>query len=187
MMQKPVEALKEYIRFPSVSTDPAYTEGMKGARMFVSGLLEQLGFAVEVVETDLHPILLADRIGDPAWPHIVIYGHYDVQPADPFALWTYDPFKPIERDNRLYGRGAADNKGPTIVHMAALSRVFEANPNLPLNITYIIEGEEEIGSPSMPKFFDQYAERISKADFMLVSDTGSQNSEQIVISTARRG
>ena len=187
MMQKPLEVLKEYIRFPSVSTDPAYTEGMIGARKFVTGLLKQLGFTVEVVETDLHPILLADRIGDLAWPHVVIYGHYDVQPADPFALWTDDPFNPIERDNRLYGRGAADNKGPTIVHMAALSRVFEANPNLPLNITYIIEGEEEIGSPSMPKFFDQYAERLSKADFMLVSDTGSPNSEQIVITTALRG
>ena len=186
-MQKPLEVLKEYIRFPSVSTDPAYTEGMIGARRFATSLLEQLGFAVEVVETDLHPILLADRIGDPAWPHVVIYGHYDVQPADPFALWTDNPFNPIERDNRLYGRGAADNKGPTIVHMAALSRVFEANPNLPLNITYIIEGEEEIGSPSMPKFFDQYAERLSKADFMLVSDTGSPNSEQIVITTALRG
>ena len=186
-MQKPIEILKDYIRFPSVSTDPVYTEGMLGARKFVTGLLEQLGFTVEVVDTDLHPILLADRIGDPTWPHIVIYGHYDVQPADPFDLWTDDPFNPIERDDRLYGRGAADNKGPTIVHMAALSRVLAANPNLPLNITYVIEGEEEIGSPSMPKFFDQYSERLSKADFMLVSDTGSPNSGQIVITTALRG
>ena len=136
-MQKPIEILKEYIRFPSVSTDPVYTEGMLGARKFVTGLLEQLGFTVEVVDTDLHPILLADRIGDPTWPHIVIYGHYDVQPADPFDLWTDDPFNPTERDDRLYGRGAADNKGPTIVHMSALSRVFEANPYLPLNITFI--------------------------------------------------
>ncbi|MEC8405179.1 MAG: M20/M25/M40 family metallo-hydrolase [Verrucomicrobiota bacterium] len=186
-MQKPVEVLKEYIRFPSVSTDPAFAEGMLGARRFATSLLEQLGFNVEVVETDLHPILLADRIGDPAWPHVVIYGHYDVQPADPFALWTDNPFDPTERDDRLYGRGAADNKGPTIVHMAALSRVLATNPDLPLNITYVIEGEEEIGSPSMPKFFDQYAERLSMADFMLVSDTGSPNSEQIVITTALRG
>jgi acetylornithine deacetylase/succinyl-diaminopimelate desuccinylase-like protein len=186
-MQKPIEVLKEYIRFPSVSTDPAYAEGMLGARRFATGLLEQLGFVVEVVETELHPILLADRIGDPAWPHIVIYAHYDVQPADPFSLWTNDPFDPTERDGRLYGRGAADNKGPTIVHMAALSRVLAANPDLPLNITYVIEGEEEIGSPSMPMFFDQYAERLSRADFMLVSDTGSPNSEQIVITTALRG
>lgn len=186
-MDNPLETLKQYIRFSSVSTDPAYAEGMKGARDFATNLLERLGFTVEVVETELHPILLADRIGNPDWPHVVLYGHYDVQPADPFELWTDPPFDPTERDGRIYGRGTADNKGPTIVHMAALSRVLEANPDLPLNITYVIEGEEEIGSPSMPAFFDKYSERLSKADFMLVSDTGSPNTEQIVITTALRG
>lgn len=186
-MQNPTEVLKDYIRFPSVSTDPAYAEGMAGARSYACGLLEQLGFTVETVETELHPILLADRIGSPDWLHIVIYGHYDVQPADPFALWTDAPFEPTVRDGRLYGRGAADNKGPTIVHMAALARVLAEHPDLPLNITYVIEGEEEIGSPSMPSFFERYAERLSKADFMLVSDTGSPNTEQIVITTALRG
>lgn len=187
VMLDPIKALKEYIRFPSVSTDSAYAEGMRGAREYAIGLLEGLGFTVEVVETELHPILLAERFGDPAWPHVVVYGHYDVQPADPFDLWTSAPFEPEERDGRLYGRGAADNKGPTIVHMAALSRVLAEHPDLRLNITYVIEGEEEIGSPSMPKFFDAYAERLSKADFMLVSDTGSPSSRQIVITTALRG
>ncbi|WP_269527187.1 M20/M25/M40 family metallo-hydrolase [Coraliomargarita parva] len=186
-MFNPLEALKDYIRFPSVSTDPAYAEGMKGARSYATGLLEQLGFTVEVVETELHPILLAERHGNPEWPHVVLYGHYDVQPADPFHLWTSEAFEPVVRDGRLYGRGTADNKGPTIVHMAALARVLKAQPDLPLNLTYVIEGEEEIGSPSMPKFFDRYAERLSKADFMLVSDTGSPNAEQIVITTALRG
>ncbi|TVP80412.1 MAG: M20/M25/M40 family metallo-hydrolase [Puniceicoccaceae bacterium] len=186
-MQNPLEVLKEYIRFPSVSTDPAYAEGMQGARAYAQSLLEQLGFTVEVVETALHPILLADRIGSPDWPHIVIYGHYDVQPADPFELWSEPPFEPSVRAGRIYGRGAADNKGPTIVHMAALARVLAAHPELPLNITYVIEGEEEIGSPSMSAFFDRYAERLAQADFMLVSDTGSPNPEQIVITTALRG
>lgn len=186
-MLNPLDALKEYIRFPSVSTDPAYAEGMVGARNYAQGLLEQLGFEVEVVPTEHHPILYAERFGDPAWPHIVIYGHYDVQPADPFHLWTTEPFEPDVRDGRIYGRGAADNKGPTIVHMAALSRVLAEHPDLPLNITYVIEGEEEIGSESMPAFFDSHAERLSKADFILVSDTGSPNTKQIVITTALRG
>lgn len=186
-MLDPLETLKSYIRFASVSTDPAYAEGMAGARDYAAGLLEQLGFAVEVVETELHPIVLAERFGNPEWPHVVLYGHYDVQPADPFELWTTDAFDPQVRDGRLYGRGTADNKGPTVVHMTALARVLEAHPDLPLNITYVIEGEEEIGSPSMPKFFDRYAERLSQADFMLVSDTGSPNTEQIVITTALRG
>ena len=186
-MLDPIKNLKEYIRFSSVSTDPAYAEGMKGAREYAAGLLQVLGFEVEVVETKLHPILLAERFGNPDWPHVVIYGHYDVQPADPFDLWTSEPFAPEERMGRLYGRGAADNKGPTIIHMAALSRVLSKHPELPLNLTYVIEGEEEIGSPSMPEFFAEYAERLSKADFMLVSDTGSPNTEQIVVTTALRG
>ncbi len=186
-MFDPVATLKDYVRFPSVSTDPGYAEGMTGARRFAAGLLERLGFTVEEVATDLHPILVAERLGNPDWPHVVLYGHYDVQPADPFELWTTPPFEPVERDGRLYGRGAADNKGPTIVHMAALARVLEARPDLPLNLTYVIEGEEETGSPSMPKFFDAHAKRLGEADFMLVSDTGSPNTEQIVITTGLRG
>ncbi|MEC7274182.1 MAG: M20/M25/M40 family metallo-hydrolase, partial [Verrucomicrobiota bacterium] len=129
-MQVPLEILKEYIRFASVSTDPAYTEGMSGARAYAKKLLEKLGFEVEVVPTDLHPILLGERLGSPDWPHVVLYGHYDVQPADPFSLWTDEPFEPTVRDGRLYGRGAADNKGPTIVHMEALARVLEKDPDL---------------------------------------------------------
>lgn len=183
----PLETLKEYIRHPSVSTDSAYAEGMEGARAYVTALLENLGFSVETVATELHPILLAERMGDPSWPHVVLYGHYDVQPPDPLERWTSAPFDPEVREGRLYGRGAADNKGPTIVHMAALERVLAAHPDLPVNFTYVIEGEEEIGSPSMPSFFDRHAERLSKADFMLVSDTGSPNPEQIVITTALRG
>lgn len=186
-MFDPITALQDYVRFPSVSTDPAYAEGMAGARNYVCGLLRELGFSVEVVETGRHPVILAERFGKPDWPHVVLYGHYDVQPADPFDLWTSPAFEPEVRDGRLYGRGTADNKGPTIVHMAALARVLSGQPDLPLNITYVIEGEEEIGSPSMPAFFDRQAGRLSKADFMLVSDTGSPNTEQIVITTALRG
>ena len=184
-MLDPIETLKDYIRHPSVSTDPAYAEGMKDAREYAAGLLQKLGFAVEVVETELHPILLAERFGNPDWPHVAIYGHYDVQPADPFDLWSSGAFEPEERNGRLYGRGTADNKGPTVVHMTALSRILDKHPDLPLNITYVIEGEEEIGSPSMPKFFDKYAERLARADFMLVSDTGIPNTDQV--GTSKRG
>lgn len=183
----PIETLTAYARFQSVSTDPAYAEGMRGAREFAVGLLEQLGFDVEVVSTDLHPIIYAERIRNADWPHLVIYGHYDVQPADPFELWTSPPFEPEVRDGRIYGRGTADNKGPTIVHMTALTRVLEQFPELPLNLSYVIEGEEEIGSPSMATFFESHGERLSRADFLLVSDTGSPNAEQIVVTTAIRG
>ncbi|HKK19716.1 MAG TPA: M20/M25/M40 family metallo-hydrolase [Opitutales bacterium] len=186
-MIDPLETLKSYVRFPSVSTDPAYSDGMRGARDYAIGLLEQLDFSVELVQTELHPIIYAERIRNPEWPHLVLYGHYDVQPADPLKLWTSEPFDPEVRNGRLYGRGAADNKGPTIVHMSALFKILEKHPDLPLNLSYVIEGEEEIGSPSMAKFFDSHAERLSQADFLLVSDTGSPSAEQIVITTAIRG
>lgn len=186
-MMDPLKTLSEYARFPSVSTDSAYAEGMAQARDYATALLAQLGFQVEAVETARHPILFAERHGNPDWPHVVLYGHYDVQPADPFELWTSPAFEPTVRNGRLYGRGTADNKGPTIVHMSALARVLEAHPDLPLNLTYVIEGEEEIGSPSMPEFFDRYGERLAKADCLLVSDTGSPNTEQLVITTGLRG
>ena len=83
----PVRIISDYVRFPSVSTDPAFKEGMQGAQEFAANLLKQAGLAVEVVKTDLHPIVLARRTGPADWPHIIIYGHYDVQPADPLALW----------------------------------------------------------------------------------------------------
>lgn len=180
-------ALQEYIRFPSVSTDSAYQEGMDGARNYIATLLDDLGFSVESVSTEGHPILYAERFLGESYPHIVLYGHYDVQPPDPLELWRSPAFEPVIKEGRIYGRGAADNKGPTLVHIAALALVLKDNPELPLNITYVIEGEEEMGSPSMPKFFDAYASRLSRADCMLVSDTGSPNAEQIVITTALRG
>ena len=101
-MFDPVEKLKEFVRHPSVSTDPKYRDGMQGAQEFVSGLLRSLGFAVEVVKTGLHPIILAQREGDPSWPHVIIYGHYDVQPPDPLALWKTPPFEPTEQIGRAH-------------------------------------------------------------------------------------
>ena len=127
-MFDPVEKLKEFIRHPSVSTDPKAQVGMKGAQEFITGLLRSLGFAVEVVATEKHPIVFAERGGDPSWPHVVIYGHYDVQPADPLNLWKTPAFEPTIVGNRIYGRGAADNKGPLLTNVAAVAQALEANP-----------------------------------------------------------
>ena len=182
-----LETLMSYLRFPSVSTDKNFHEGMKGARDFIGGLLKEMGFSVELVETECHPIIFAERFVGKGLPHIVLYAHYDVQPADPLDLWDSAAFEPEVRNGRIYGRGSADNKGPTIVHIGALHKVLSEQPDLALNITYVIEGEEEMGSPSMPKFFDRYADRLSKANMMFVSDTGSPTTDQIVITTALRG
>lgn len=185
-MFDPIEAVKEFVRHPSVSTDAAFAEGMVGAREHVAGLLREMGLAVEIVDTPLHPVVLAKRRGDPSWPHVVIYGHYDVQPPDPLDLWETPPFEPTVRGDRLYGRGAADNKGPMMVHLAAAARLLEKHPNLPLNLTFLIEGEEEIGSPSFAGVLERHAEEL-KGDFVLLSDTQSPSTEQIGITTALRG
>jgi len=142
---------------------------------------------VEVVRTDLHPIVLAHRGGDPRWPHVVIYGHYDVQPADPLDLWRTPAFEPTIIGNRIYGRGAADNKGPLLTNVAAVAQALEADPALPLRITFLIEGEEEMGSPSFPKFLERYADRLRQADFVFLSDTALPTPDQVVLTCGLRG
>ena len=145
ILENPRQALREYVSYPSVSADSSHSQGINGARDFASARLHELGFDVKLIDTPINPVILATR-GDPSWPRLVIYGHYDVQPPDPLDLWTSKPFEAEERNGRLYGRGVADNKGPQIVHMAALYNALKQSPNLPLHITYLIEGEEEIGS-----------------------------------------
>ncbi|MBS0633812.1 MAG: dipeptidase [Verrucomicrobia bacterium] len=186
-MFDPVEKLKEFIRHPSVSADPKFKEGMQGAQKFVADLLGSMGFAVEVVKTDLHPIIFAQRGGDPKWPHVVIYGHYDVQPADPLNLWKTPAFEPTIIGNRIYGRGAADNKGPLMTNIAAVAQLLEENPKLPLRITFLVEGEEEMGSPSFPKFLESHKDRLKEADFVYLSDTALPSQEQVVITCGLRG
>ncbi len=186
-MFDPVEKLKDFIRHPSVSADPAFKAGMNGAVAFTSDLLTSIGFKVEIINTDLHPIILASRGEDPAWPHVIVYGHYDVQPADPLNLWKSPAFEPEIRGNRIYGRGAADNKGPLMVHIASVARLLERRPDLPLRITFMIEGEEEMGSPSFPKFLEAYSDRLKTADLVYLSDTLLPREDQVVITCGLRG
>jgi len=186
-MFDPVEKLKEFIRHPSVSTDPAFAAGMQGAQTFIADLFRSMGLAVEVVTTPRHPLVLATRAGDPAWPHIVIYGHYDVQPADPVALWRTPPFEPTIVGHRICGRGAADNKGPLMANIAAVASLLEERPDLPLRITFLVEGEEEMGSPSFPAFLQRYHDRFRDADFVYLSDTALPNEHQVVLTSGLRG
>lgn len=181
-----VSKLKEYVRCDSVSADSAFAQGMKRARGFVAETLKELGMKVEIVPTAGQPVVLGTRGGDASWPHVIVYGHYDVQPADPLDLWKSKPYDPEIRGNRIYGRGTADNKGPFLVHVAALAALLEENPELPLRVTMVVEGEEEIGSPSFGGFLEQRREQLS-GDLFLVSDTGSPSAEQIVITCGLRG
>jgi len=185
-MFDPIEKLKEYVRQASVSADPQFKAGMLGAQNFVAGLLKEIGFAVEVVPTALHPVIVAKRGDNPQWPHVIIYGHYDVQPPDPLDKWTTPPFEPVIKGERIYGRGTADNKGPLMVHLAAVARLLEKNPQLPLRITFVVEGEEEIGSKNFKTFLLANKEKL-RGDFIYFSDTGIPNPEQMVITVGLRG
>jgi acetylornithine deacetylase/succinyl-diaminopimelate desuccinylase-like protein len=182
-----LETLKKYLTFPSVSTDSRYKEGMYGAAGFMSGVLQSLGFATELVPTPLHPVLYARREGPKEWPHVVLYGHYDVQPAEPLDLWDTMPFEPVVKGERIYARGSADNKGPFTALITGLSRVLESRPDYPVRITVILEGEEEIGSPNLAPFLQEKKEELQGADFVLLADTCSQSRDQIMITTGLRG
>ena len=185
LLDDPTKALTQYVSHPSVSADSSFSSGIDGARDFACERLRELGFSVDLVQTPINPVILATR-GEDSWPHLVIYGHYDVQPPDPLDLWTSKPFEATVRDGRLFGRGAADNKGPQIVHMTALHRVLKDNPDLPLRITYLIEGEEEIGSPSFRGFLEEHKDSL-RGDLLLVSDTGSPGPDQLAVTTGLRG
>jgi acetylornithine deacetylase/succinyl-diaminopimelate desuccinylase-like protein len=185
-MFDPVEKLKEYVRHASVSADPQFKAGILGAQEFVGGLLKDMGFAVEIVPTALHAVIVAKRGDNPAWPHVIIYGHYDVQPPDPLDKWDTPPFEPVIKGERIYGRGTADNKGPLMVHLAAVASLLEKNPGLPLRITFVVEGEEEIGSQNFRTFLLANKEKL-RADFVLLSDTSIPNPDQMVVTVGLRG
>lgn len=181
-----LEAIQTYVRYPSISTDPAYKEGMAAARQFIATLLAKLDFRVKLIPTSLHPVFLARRDGARSHPHVIIYGHYDVQPPDPIEAWTTPPFEPHLRNGRLYGRGTADNKGPLMAYIAAVARIAEQDPAALPTITFLIEGEEEIGSPSFTDFLHTHKERLG-GDLILLSDTSSPDPDHIVVTTALRG
>ena len=185
-MFDPVEVIKDLVRHPSVSTDPDYAEGMQGTREVLVRLFEEMGLEVEIVDTPRHPVVLARRRGPGEWPHVIIYGHYDVQPPDPFDLWESPPFEPTLKGTRLYGRGVADNKGPMMLHVTSVGRILEENPDFPLRITFLIEGEEEIGSPSLPGVLEKHGEEL-KGDFILLTDTLNPTDDQGAINTGLRG
>lgn len=185
-MFDPIEKLKEYVRHASVSADSNYQAGMQGAQKFLTDLFAEMRFSTEVVPTELHPVIVAKRIGEPHWPHVIIYGHYDVQPPDPLTLWKTPPFEATIKSGRIYGRGTADNKGPFMVHLAAVASLLEENPRLPLNITFVVEGEEEIGSKNFKTFLKQHRDKLD-GDFVFLSDTAIHSPDQLTVTVGLRG
>lgn len=168
---KYLEELRQFLRIPSVSTDPECRRDVRKAAEFVSSQLERAGVeSVRIYETDGHPIVFGEGLVDPEKPTVLIYGHYDVQPVDPIELWESGPFEPTLRDGRLYARGATDDKGQLMAHFKSVEAFHAIERALPLNLKFLIEGEEEIGSPHLDAFINENVKRLA-CDVVLISDT----------------
>lgn len=178
--------LFELLRIPSVSADPKYKDHVFKAADWIKAALEKAGADnVEICQTPGYPIVYAEKIIDPALPTVLVYGHYDVQPADPVELWTSPPFEPVEKDGKIYARGSSDDKGQMFMHIKALE-VMMQNGGLPCNAKFMIEGEEEVGSANLAWFVKNNKEKL-KADVILVSDTAILSNENPSITVGLRG
>ena len=163
--------LKEILRVPSVSTDPARAGEVKRAANWVQTRLERAGCKrTQIFETARHPIVYGEWLEAPGRPTVLVYGHYDVQPEDPVDLWTTPAFQPTVRDGRLYARGACDDKGQFIIHINALEAYLQTAGTCPVNVKFVIEGEEEIGSPNLEQFIASHKDLLA-CDAVVVSDT----------------
>lgn len=165
-----LEELLELLRIPSVSARSENKEDMiKCAERVKQRLLEAGADKAEVYPTEGHPVVYGEKITDKNKPTVLVYGHYDVQPADPLELWHSGPFEPVIKEGKIFARGACDDKGQFYMHVKALETMVQTN-SLPVNIKFIIEGEEEVGSPNLAKFIVDKKELL-KSDVILISDT----------------
>lgn len=178
--------LLDLLRIPSVSARTEHKSDMvKCAEAVKQRLLEAGADHAEIIPTDGHPIVYGEKIIDPAKPTVLVYGHYDVQPADPLELWNSGPFEPVIKDGRIYARGSCDDKGQFYMHVKALEMMVKTE-SLATNIKFCIEGEEEVGSPNLGKFVASNKEQL-KADVILISDTAMLSMENPSIDTGVRG
>ncbi len=166
-----LDELFELLRIPSVSADPAFKNDVIKTADAVANSLKKAGAdKVEICATAGYPIVYAEKMIDPSKPTILVYGHYDVQPADPLDLWHSKPFDPVVKNEKIYARGACDDKGQMFMHVKAFEAMMQTN-TLPCNVKFMIEGEEEVGSTNLGIFVNQNVEKL-KADIILISDTG---------------
>ncbi len=166
-----IEELKEFLSIPSISTLTENKADINKAAKFVADKLKQAGLnRVEIFKTEGHPLVYGEWLGAPGKPTVLIYGHYDVQPVDPIELWKSPPFEPEIRDGKIWARGATDDKGQMYMHIKSVEAFFKGRGSLPLNIKFIIEGEEEIGSENLETFIKTHTDLL-KCEAVLISDT----------------
>lgn len=167
--EKRISELVDFLAIPSVSTSPESRAEVNRAAQWLFERLQRLGFSAELIQTQGHPVLLAERCPHPGGPTVLVYGHYDVQPTDPNEEWIDPPFSPVLKGDYVYARGASDDKGQLLTHIHAVEAVLETQGELPLNVKFLLEGEEEIGSPSLPEVLLERTSQL-QADCVVVSD-----------------
>lgn len=181
-----INELLDLLRIPSVSADSKFKEDVREAAAFVEESLKNAGAEkVEICETAGHPIVYGEKIIDPSRPTVLIYGHYDVQPPDPYELWDSPPFEPVIKNEKIYARGSADDKGQFYMHIKAVEALIRTE-GLPCNVKFMIEGEEEVGSDNLEDFVKKNKEKLS-ADTILISDTAMISLDTPSITTGLRG
>lgn len=182
-----LEQLNEFLRIPSISALSEHEADMTKAAEWLVTSLQDAGLEnVAIDATDGHPVVYADWLHAEGKPTILVYGHYDVQPVDPLELWESAPFEPEIRDNKLFARGASDDKGQVFMHIKAVEALMKNFGDLPVNVKFLIEGEEEVGSPNLEKYIVENKEKLA-ADVIVISDTGMQGPGQPAVCYGLRG
>jgi acetylornithine deacetylase/succinyl-diaminopimelate desuccinylase-like protein len=183
-----LDELCAYLRFPSVSAQPQHQPDMRACAEWLVQHARQIGLDAELCPTAGHPIVLArtPRQAGARKPHFLVYGHYDVQPAEPFELWQTPPFEPTVRGRALFARGACDNKGQHLAHLNAVEAYLKTCTELPCNLTFVIEGEEEVGSSNLATFLQQRRAELD-VDAVVISDTGMPARNLPALTYALRG
>ncbi len=170
-MTPELEDLFAFLRFPSVSTDSRHAGDVRACAGWLVAKLSAMGLSVQLHETPGHPVVMARNAHVAGRRTVLIYGHYDVQPVDPLALWASGPFAPELRDGKIWARGAADNKGQMLAHVLGVEQTLRAQGELPVNLIFLFEGEEEIGSPNLAPFLLEQRDAL-RCDVIAISDTG---------------
>ena len=185
-----VSELCDYVRIPSVSAQPQHRDDLVACAEWVANHCRQIGLEAQVCPTQGRPIVLAKTPRPKAnagrRPHFLVYGHYDVQPPEPFELWKTPPFEPRIEGRSLFGRGASDNKGQNLAHLKAVEAYFKTGTELPCDITFVIEGEEEVGSESLATFLKERRAEL-RCDAVVISDTGMHSPKHPALTYALRG
>jgi acetylornithine deacetylase/succinyl-diaminopimelate desuccinylase-like protein len=185
-----VRELCDYVQFPSVSAQAGHKKDLHACAHWLVAHCRKIGLEARLCPTKGHPIVVAKTRRAPGGksrkPHFLVYGHYDVQPPEPFELWKTPPFKPTIRGNALYGRGACDNKGQNLAHFKAVEAFFSTGTPLPCDLTFVIEGEEEVGSKSLGTFLAGHRAELA-CDAVVISDTGMPARGQPALTYALRG